>query len=179
LVYGIIGGVVILYMALKAREHPERLEEPKPLLWGSIKNLVSNPKFWIAGLTNAFYSGAMSLVMAGLPFYAKYTLGISDLQTTLMFATVLLVAIGAVALWAQFVKRFDLMKVWRAAMLALVLAYIPLYLPPPSSQRCSRRFWLVSASPASLPPWIWCRRASWTKTTPRTKCTARASSATR
>jgi GPH family glycoside/pentoside/hexuronide:cation symporter len=127
LVYGIIGGVVILYMALKTREHPERLEEPKPVLWGSLKNLVSNPKFWIAGFTNAFYSGAMSLVMAGLPFYAKYTLGISALQTTIMFATVLLVAIGAVAIWAFFVKRFDLMKVWRAAMLTLALAYIPLF----------------------------------------------------
>ncbi|MGB4595631.1 MAG: MFS transporter [Anaerolineaceae bacterium] len=127
LIYGIIGGVVILYMAIKAEEHPERLEEPKPVLWSSLKNLVSNPKFWIAGLTNAFYSGAMSLVMAGLPFYAKYTLGISDLQTTLMLATVLLVAIGAVAIWASFVRRYDLMKVWRAAMLTLALSYIPLY----------------------------------------------------
>ncbi len=127
LVYGLIGGAVIMYMSLTSQEHLERLEEPKPVLWSSLKNLVSNPKFWIAGFTNAFYSGAMSLVMAGMPFYAKYTLGISDLQTTIMFATVLLVAIGAVAVWAYFVRRFDLMKVWRAAMLTLAVAYVPMF----------------------------------------------------
>ncbi len=71
--YGILGGAVILYMALTTREEIQP-EEQKPGLWDSIKSLVTNWRFWIAGLANAFYSATMSLVMAAMPFYAEYTL---------------------------------------------------------------------------------------------------------
>jgi len=37
------------------------------------------------------------------------------------------VAIGSVAVWANWVKKFDLVKVWRFAIGTLALTYIPLY----------------------------------------------------
>ncbi len=126
-VYGILGGAVILYMALTSKEKPVEPEEKKPQLWDSIKTLITNWKFWIAGFANAFYSATMSLVMAALPFYAQYKLGISSLQQTILFATVLLIAIGSVAIWAALVRKFSLIPVWRAALIALTLAFIPLY----------------------------------------------------
>ena len=127
IIYGILGGAVILYMALTAREKPISEEEQKPRLWDSLKTLLVNPKFWIAGLANAFYSATMSLVMAALPFYAEYKLGISSLQQTILFATVLLIAIAAVVVWAGLVRKYTLMPVWRAALITLTLAFIPLY----------------------------------------------------
>ena len=127
IVYGILGGAVILYMTLTSRERPVTDEEKKPELWDSVKSLLTNKKFWVAGITNAFYSAAMSLVLAGLPIYAKYTLGIGSGQQSLLFGGVLLVAIGAVALWANWVKKFELVRVWRAAIAVLAIAYIPLY----------------------------------------------------
>ena len=127
IVYGLLGGVVILYMALTSHEKPVTEEEKKPELWDSVKTLLTNKKFWIAGITNAFYSAGMSLVMAGLPLYAKYTLGINSLQQSLLFGGVLLVAIGSVAVWAYWVKKYDLVMVWRFAIAALALAYIPLF----------------------------------------------------
>lgn len=65
--------------------------------------------------------------MAGLPVYAKYALGISSMQQSLLFGGVLLVAIGSVAIWANWVKKYELVKVWRLAIAVLALAYIPLY----------------------------------------------------
>ena len=127
IVYGILGGAVILYMTLTSRERPVTDEEKKPELWDSVKSLLTNKKFWVAGITNAFYSAGMSLVLAGLPIYAKYTLGIGSGQQSLLFGGVLLVAIGAVALWANWVKKFELVRVWRAAIAVLAIAYIPLY----------------------------------------------------
>ena len=127
IVYGILGGAVILYMTLTSRERPVTDEEKKPELWDSVKSLLTNKKFWVAGITNAFYSAGMSLVLAGLPIYAKYTLGIGSGQQSLLFGGVLLVAIGAVALWANWVKKYELVRVWRAAIAVLALAYIPLY----------------------------------------------------
>ncbi len=127
IVYGVLGGAVILYMALTSPERPIEPDEKKPQLWDSIKSLVTNWKFWIAGFANAFYSATMSLVLAALPFYAEYTLGISSLQQTILFATVLLIAIGSVAIWAALVRKYALMPVWRAALIALTLSFIPLY----------------------------------------------------
>jgi GPH family glycoside/pentoside/hexuronide:cation symporter len=126
ILYGLLGGGVILYMTFTAKETKIELEEEKPQLWDSLKNLLTNRKFWIAGFANAFYSAAMSLVLASMPFFAKYTLGISDSQTTFLFAAVLLIAIGCVAVWAWLVKKFTLMPVWRAALITLTLMFIPL-----------------------------------------------------
>jgi GPH family glycoside/pentoside/hexuronide:cation symporter len=127
ILYGILGGAVILYMALTAREVKVKDDEIKPKLWDSIKTIITNLKFWIAGFTNAFYSAAMSLVMAGLPFFAKYTLGISSLQQTMLFGVVLLIAVGCVALWAFFVRKFGLLPIWRLALISLAVAFVPLY----------------------------------------------------
>ena len=127
ILYGILGGAVILYMALTSKEREIEPDEKKPQLWDSLKTLLTNWKFWIAGFANAFYSATMSLVLAALPFYADYKLGISSLQQTILFATVLLIAIGSVAVWAALVRKYALIPVWRAALIALTLAFIPLY----------------------------------------------------
>jgi GPH family glycoside/pentoside/hexuronide:cation symporter len=127
IIYGVLGGAVILYMTFSCREAGIRPEEEQPQLWKSIKDLFSNRKFWVAGLANAFYSAAMSLVLASMPFFVKYALALSEGQSTFLFAAVLLIAIGCVAVWARLVRRFTLMPVWRAALITLAVAFVPLY----------------------------------------------------
>jgi len=127
IIYGILGGVVILYMSLTSREVKVEEAEEKPRLWDSLKHLFANRKFWIAGLANAFYSAAMSLVLASMPFFVKYRLQIPDSQATILFASVLIIAIVCVAIWARLVKKFALIPVWRAALASLAVAFIPLY----------------------------------------------------
>jgi GPH family glycoside/pentoside/hexuronide:cation symporter len=127
ILYGLLGGGVILYMTFTSQERNVLPDEEKPQLWDSIKNLITNRKFWVAGFANAFYSAAMSLVLAAMPFFAKYTLGISSGQTSMLFAAVLLIAIACVVIWAWLVRKFTLMPVWRAALVTLALAFIPMY----------------------------------------------------
>jgi glycoside/pentoside/hexuronide:cation symporter, GPH family len=127
ILYGTLGGVVILYMSLTSREVRTAVDEKKPDLWNSLKDLFLNRKFWMAGFANAFYSAAMSLVLVAMPFFVKYTLKISESQSTFLFAAVLLIAIGCVAVWAWLVRKFTLIPVWRAALLALAIAFVPLY----------------------------------------------------
>ncbi len=127
IVYGLLGGGVILYMAFTSREVHVHEDDKKPQLWDSIKSLFKNRKFWIAGFANAFYSAAMSLVLASLPFFVKYTLKIPNSQSTILFASVLLIAIGCVAVWSWLVRKYTLIPVWRAALASLALAFIPLY----------------------------------------------------
>jgi GPH family glycoside/pentoside/hexuronide:cation symporter len=127
ILYGILGGAVILYMSLTSREVHTKTDENIPQLWNSLRDLVTNRKFWMAGFANAFYSAAMSLVLVSMPFFVKYTLRIKDSQSTLLFAAVLLIAIGCVAIWARLVRRFSLMPVWRAGLITLAVAFVPLY----------------------------------------------------
>lgn len=127
IIYGILGGAVILYMAFTAKEVEIHVDEQKPALWKSLKDLFTNRKFWMAGLTNAFYSAAMSLVLASLPFFVKYTLQIPDSQSTILFASVLIIAIACVAVWARLVRKYTVIPVWRAALASLAIAFVPLY----------------------------------------------------
>jgi GPH family glycoside/pentoside/hexuronide:cation symporter len=127
ILYGLLAGAVILYMTFTSQETAIHIEEEKPQLWNSLKDLLTNRKFWIAGFANAFYSAAMSLVLVSMPFFVKYTLRLSEGQTTFLFAAVLLIAIGCVAIWARLVKRFSLMPTWRASLVVLAISFIPLY----------------------------------------------------
>lgn len=128
ILYGLLGGAVILYMSFTSRETHVHESEARPRLWASLRDLFRNWNFWMAGFTNAFYSAAMALVLQSMPFFVKYTLQISESQSTMLFAAVLLIAIGCVAAWAALVRRYTLLPVWRAALAALALAFIPLYL---------------------------------------------------
>ena len=127
IIYGVLGGAVILYMTFSCQESAISPEEAVPQLWQSLKDLFSNRKFWVAGFANAFYSAAMALVLASMPFYVKYALELSESQSTFLFAAVLLIAIACVAVWARLVKKFSLMPVWRAALVTLAVAFVPLY----------------------------------------------------
>jgi glycoside/pentoside/hexuronide:cation symporter, GPH family len=127
IIYGLLGGVVILYMTFTCKEVEITAEEQKPQFLHSIVSLLTNYKFWIAGFTNAFYSAAMSLVLVAMPFFVKYTLQIPNSQSTILFASVLLIAIGCVAVWARLVRKYSLIPVWRAALVSLAVAFIPLY----------------------------------------------------
>lgn len=126
-VYGLLAGVVILYMAFGCHEEPADESSEKPQLLSTLKDMLTNPKFWLFGLTNAFYSAAMSLVMSAVPFYVTYTLGLDGMANTILLASVLVLAMGCVALWAKLVKRAGLMKVWRVALIWLGCAFVPLY----------------------------------------------------
>ncbi len=127
ILYGLLAGVAILYMTFTSKEVAIRVEEPKPELWSSLWALAKNLKFWVAGGAGAFYSAAMSLSLASMPFFIKYTLRLPDSQTAIVMGPVLLVAIACVAIWVRLVKKFGLMRIWRISLLALAFTYIPLF----------------------------------------------------
>jgi GPH family glycoside/pentoside/hexuronide:cation symporter len=127
LLYGILGGAAILYMTFTCRERETEPEEAKPGLWRALKDLLTNGKFWIAGLANAFYSAAMSLVLASVAFFVEYALGLSSGQSTFLLAAVLVIAIAGVALWVWLVQKFSLIPTWRAALAVLAITFVPLY----------------------------------------------------
>jgi len=126
-IYGLLAGAVILYMAIGCKEPPLNDDAVKPKLFATLRDMFADLRFWLFGFTNAFYSAALALVMAAIPFYVHYTLGLSGTANTVLLGVVLLLAMGCVAVWAVLVKKFTLMPVWRSALIWLGLAFIPLY----------------------------------------------------
>jgi GPH family glycoside/pentoside/hexuronide:cation symporter len=127
IIYGLLGGATILYMTFTCREKKPEPDEAVPGLWQSIRDLLTNGKFWIAGFVGAFYSATMSLVLASVPFFVEYGLGLSSGKSTFLLAAVIVVAILGVILWAWLVKKFTVMPIWRTALIVLAVTFIPLY----------------------------------------------------
>lgn len=49
------------------------------------------------------------------------------MANTMLLGVVLLFAMAGVSVWAFFVKKRSLMPIWRTALIALALSFIPLY----------------------------------------------------
>lgn len=127
IIYAALAVGVILFCAFGCRENPQAINQEKPSFLGALKDILVNKRFWMFGLTNAFYSAATSLVMQAVNFYVRYTLRLDAGNATLLLGTVLIIAIASVALWAALIRRYTLMPVWRIALILLGIAFIPMY----------------------------------------------------
>ena len=126
-VYGALAVAVILLSVSGCRETPQAQQTEKPPVGPSIKAVVTNPKFWAFGLTNAFYSATMALVMQAVPFFVKYSLGLDSGKSTILLGSVLLVAVAGMLAWVAIIKKFTLMPAWRGALIVLAAGFLPLY----------------------------------------------------
>ncbi len=127
LIYGILALAVILFCATGCHEEPISEDMEKPGLLSTLFDLVRNEKFWVFGVTNAFYSAAFALIMQALPFFAKYTLNLDGTQQTIVMASVLIVALVGVALWSLIIKRLKVLPSLRASLLIMSVGFIPMY----------------------------------------------------
>ncbi|HCS40048.1 MAG TPA: MFS transporter [Anaerolineaceae bacterium] len=127
LIYSVMAVAVILYMTFNSHETPEAQQLPKPNLFSSIWAIAKNPKFWLYGLTNAAFFAALAVLQQSVSFYAKYVLRSEGAASTIMLATVIVVAMLAILAWVQVIKKLHLMKTWRLALLVVAVALIPLF----------------------------------------------------
>ena len=126
-IYGILALAVMMYCFFGCREPMNFEESEKPNFFASILALLKNPRFWIFGLTGAFYSAAFSLISQAIPFFVKYTLGLGGSTTTLMLGVVLVVAVVGILIWSRIVRQWDVMKVWRTGFLIMAVSFLPLF----------------------------------------------------
>lgn len=127
IIYGVLALAVVLFMALGIRE-PKAIERKEKVdIKAALISMAKSRNFWIVGVSNAFYSAAMALVLAGVPFFITYALNLSGDKGTYVLGTVILVAIFGVIFWSALVKKFGTMPVWRTTFIVLALAFVPLY----------------------------------------------------
>ena len=128
LVYGTIAAAVIIYMALGAHEDPAAMATRGPRLRESARAILGTRAFWTIAVTLGLYAGAIALILAGTPFLVKYALGLDPVNSSLLLGTVILSSIAMLTGWTKLVQRLGPLRVWRAALVTLAVALIPLYL---------------------------------------------------
>jgi GPH family glycoside/pentoside/hexuronide:cation symporter len=127
LIYSALALVVIMYMALNSHETPEAQDLPKPQLFKSVWAILRNPKFWLNGLVRSTFFAALAVLQQSVAFYTRYVLDADGMAATIMLASVIVVAIIAVPVWVQVIKKLHLMKTWRITLVCVALSLIPLY----------------------------------------------------
>ncbi|MDA0632737.1 MFS transporter [Nonomuraea sp. MCN248] len=128
IVYGAIAVVVIVFMALGARENPRYATRERPPLLRSVWSIVRTPLFWTVGLTGACYGIAMALVLTGLQLYVRYSLGLDVGNTFILQGVVILVAAAGLVAWTKVVARRGALWTWRLAFAVLAVSFAALFL---------------------------------------------------
>ncbi|RTG94554.1 MFS transporter [Thermus scotoductus] len=129
LLYGGLGGLLVLLFLKSIREDPKAQEaEPLPFI-PAFRYTLGNQAFWIYSLAALFLLFAVGLFGAAMPFYAKYALGLGPEATSLLFASVLLSALPSVLLWARLAGALGPKGAWLLAIFLLALGALLLFLP--------------------------------------------------
>ncbi|SFP69587.1 MFS transporter [Caldicoprobacter faecalis] len=123
--FAFLGMGIFIFSVLGCKEDPEFSKSTVPGLKESFKAVITNSNFWAVSFANFFYQATSALLLAGIPFFVKYTLKLPDSQATFLTGTVFIIAIPAVAVWSWLARKIGSVKTWRIALLWLGLSLLP------------------------------------------------------
>lgn len=127
IVYGSLGAAVILVTVIGVREDPGRWATRQPRAVESVKAILGSTAFWPIAIAGGAYASAITLLLAGILFFVKYTLALPPANATYLLATVILVSIAFLAGWSRAVARFGVVRVWRWSLAVFALAFVPFF----------------------------------------------------
>lgn len=121
--------LVLVPISVNGCKEDPSASEAEPLgLIESFRQTLVDKAFWFYALAATMTQFTFGLLGAGMGFYAKYTLGLDGLQTSLLFLAVFVMAIPTVALWSALARRWGAKRAWLASLTTLVVASVLLAL---------------------------------------------------
>lgn len=114
---GVLGGALTMYSILGCKERRDFSDKPQPKLLQALKAVSKNRNFWLVAFGNFFYQATVGLLLAGIPFFIKYALGLPDTMATVLTACVFVTAIPTMYVWYKLINRMGTLRVWRIALL--------------------------------------------------------------
>lgn len=124
--FATITAITLLIGILRSSEDP-RAQKVAPLnLKDSFGDVFQDRPFWLFAIALTFLTFTTGLYTLATPFWVKYTLGASPQATSLIFATVFIVAILTVSLWSRLIRYRGVKSAWFWAIGTLALSAIVL-----------------------------------------------------
>jgi GPH family glycoside/pentoside/hexuronide:cation symporter len=126
-IFGVIISASFLISLLGSREKKIFSQEKQLSLLPSLKHTLKNRSFLPFVFSNLFVQYTFTIILAAMPFYAKYVLDVGPQQTTAILAAAFLTAIPMLYVWGKLIQKFGAKKCFMATMILLAAFLIPLF----------------------------------------------------
>ncbi|MCK5315348.1 MAG: MFS transporter [Anaerolineales bacterium] len=124
--FAVIAGITLFIGIVRSTEDPRAQEAPPLDLKDAFGDVLQDRPFWLFAIALTFLTFTTGLYTLATPFWVKYTLNASPQATSLIFATVFLVAILAVSLWSRLIRSWGVKRAWMWAIGVMALSAIVL-----------------------------------------------------
>jgi GPH family glycoside/pentoside/hexuronide:cation symporter len=119
-----VAGILLFWSITRNKEDPKALKasplDPKDAFGVVLKNR----SFLLFSIALTFLTFTTGIYTLATPFWVKYTLGASPQTTSLIFATVFIVAILSVSIWGRLVRFLGVKHTWLWAVGVMALSAI-------------------------------------------------------
>ena len=127
LVFGAVISVSLLITLLGSQEHMEYSHEKQLPLWLSLKATFKNRSFLTFVFSNLFVQYSFVMILASVPFFAKYVLDVSAGRTAAILGSAFLAALPLLYVWEKLAIRVGAKKCFMTAIALLALFLVPLF----------------------------------------------------
>jgi GPH family glycoside/pentoside/hexuronide:cation symporter len=118
---------ISLFLAItRNNEDPKALHAPRLDLKDAFGDVIKDRPFLLFTVALTFLTFTTGVYTLATPFWVKYTLAASQQVTSLIFATVFIVAILSVSLWGRFVRIMGIKRAWLWAVAVMALSALTL-----------------------------------------------------
>lgn len=125
-IFGAIITLALLISLTGSREHLQFSREKQLGLWASFRATLKNRSFISFVFSNLFVQFSFTIILATIPFFAKYVLKEGAQGTTAILAAAFVTAIPMLYLWERIANWLGAKISYMIAILVLALALIPL-----------------------------------------------------
>jgi GPH family glycoside/pentoside/hexuronide:cation symporter len=119
-----VAGILLFWSITRNKEDPDALEAPPLDLKNAFGVVFKDRPFLLFSIALTFLTFTTGIYTLATPFWVKYTLGASPQTTSLIFATVFIVAILSVSIWGRLVRFKGIKKTWLWAVGVMALSAI-------------------------------------------------------
>jgi len=110
--FATVAGIAMFVGIIRNKEDPKALNPPRLNLKAGFGEVLNDRPFLLFTIAFTFLMVVTMVYTLATPFWVKYTLGASPQTTSLIFATVFVVAILSVSTWGRFVRILGIKRSW-------------------------------------------------------------------
>jgi len=107
-----VAGIALFLAIIRNKEDPKALNAPPLDLKEAFGEVLKDRPFLLFTIALTFLTFTTGAYTLATPFWVKYTLAASPQVTSLIFATVFIVAILSVSVWGRFVRNQGIKRSW-------------------------------------------------------------------
>jgi len=107
-----VGGIAVLRGVIRNTEDPKAMKAPPLNLKAAFGEVLKDRPYLSFTIAMTFLMSTIGAYILATPFWVKYTLAAGPQATSLIFATVFVVAISSVSFWGRLVRVLGIKRSW-------------------------------------------------------------------